>query len=122
MVPVVLALPLEELLHRLGHAPALNEAESGEDGARGADAEVVDQLLAQVSFRRRVDDERALTREADHAVLGVELHQFANAEIFDAHGTLLPFDQILDHYDGDRKRYDGDRKRSFDQSCWSYCT
>ena len=91
MVPVVLALPLEQVLHRLGHAPALDEAESGEDGPRGGDAEVIDQLLAQVSLRRGVDDQRALTREADHAVLGVELHQFADVEVFDAHRPLLQF-------------------------------
>ena len=93
MVPVLLALPLEQVLHRLGHAPALDEAEAGEDGARGAEAEVVDQLLAQVPLRRRVDDERALAGEADHAVLGVELHQFADVQVLDAHGRLLHFDR-----------------------------
>ncbi len=86
LLPVVLALPLEHLLRRRGHAPALDVAEAGQDGPGGGGTEVVDQLLAQVPLRRGVEDERALTREADHATLSIELHQFADIEIFDMHG------------------------------------
>ena len=83
VMPVLLALPLEQLLHCFGHLPALDEIEPGQDGPGGTEAEVFDQLLAQVSFRRGVDNQCALAREADYAVLGVELHQFADAQVFD---------------------------------------
>ena len=56
----LVGLPLEKPLRRLGRPPALDEAESREHGARGAHAEVVDQLLAEAPLRRRVDEEHAL--------------------------------------------------------------
>ena len=85
--PVVVAVPLELGLHRLGHAPAVREAELGEHGARGGEAEVLDQVLAQQPHRHRVEQERALPGEADHAALRVQLQQLFVVQIVRAHAT-----------------------------------
>ena len=71
--PVLVAVPLELGLHGLGHAPAVGEAELGEHGAGGGQAEVLDEVLAQEPHRHRVEQERALSGEADHAAFRVQL-------------------------------------------------
>ena len=45
--PLVVAVPLELRVHRLGHAPAVREAKLRENGARGGEPEVLDEVLAQ---------------------------------------------------------------------------
>jgi len=86
-LPVVVAAPLELRLHRLGHAPAVRETELGEHRARREQAEVLDQVLAQQTHRHRVEQQRALPGEADHAPLGVQLQQLFVVQIVRAHGT-----------------------------------
>ncbi len=61
--PVLVAVPLELGLHRLGHAPAVGEPELGEHGARGGEAEVLDEVVAQEPHRDGVEQERALPGE-----------------------------------------------------------
>src|SRR5882672_7438349 len=73
--PFVVALPRELGAHGLGHAPAVGEAELGEHGARSGDAEVLHEILAQQPHRDGVEQQRALTREANHAAVGVELQE-----------------------------------------------
>ena len=88
--PVLVAVPLELRLHRLGHAPAVGEAELGEHGARGGEAEVLDQVLAQESHRHRVEEQRALPGEADHAAFRVQLQQLLVIQIVGAHRLPSP--------------------------------
>ena len=83
-------VPLEFGLHGLGHAPAVGEAELGEHGAGGGQAEVLDQVLAQKSHRHGVEKQRALSGEADHAALGVQLQQLLVIQIVGAHRCLHP--------------------------------
>ena len=68
-LPLFVASPVELRLHRLRHAPAVREAELREHGAGGGEAEVLDQVLAQQAHRHRVEQQRALPGEADHAPL-----------------------------------------------------
>ena len=72
-------------LHRLRHAPAVGEAELGEHRARRGDAEVLDQILSEQAHRDRVEQERALPREADQTALGVQLQQLLMIQIVGAH-------------------------------------
>ena len=88
--PVVVAVPLELRLHRLGHAPAVREAELGEHGAGGGEAEVLDEVLAQQAHRHRVEQQRALPGEADHAAFRVQLQQLLVVQIVRAHLDGLP--------------------------------
>ena len=74
--PVLFAVPLELGLHGLGHAPAVGEAELGEHRAGGGEAEVLHEVLAQQAHGHRVEQERALPGEADHAALRVQIQQF----------------------------------------------
>jgi hypothetical protein len=71
--PVLVAVPLELGPHGLGHAPTMGEAELGEHGAGGSEAEVLDEVLPQEPHRHRVEKERTLSGEADHASLRVQL-------------------------------------------------
>ncbi len=82
--PVVVGVPLELGLHRLRHAPTVGEAELGEDGAGGSEAEVLDQVLSQQPHRHRVKRERTLTGEADHASIRVQLQQLFMVQIVGA--------------------------------------
>ena len=88
--PVVVAVPLELGLHRLRHAPAVGEAELGEHGAGGGEAEVLDEVLSQQAHRHRVEQQRALPGEADHAALRVQLQQLLVIQIVGAHPTATP--------------------------------
>ena len=99
--PVLVAVPLELGLHRLGHAPAVGEAELGEHGAGGGEAEVLDQVLAQEPHRHRVEEERALAGEADHASLRVQLQQLLVIQIVGAHRPSLSFElkEMVLHFD-----------------------
>ncbi len=83
--PVLVAVPLELGLHRLGHAPAVREAELGEHGARGREAEVLDEVLAQQPHRDGVEQQRALPGEADHAPLGVQLQELLVVQVLGSH-------------------------------------
>jgi hypothetical protein len=89
-LPVVVAVPLELGLHRLRHAPAVREAELGQHRAGGGEAEVLDEILAQQAHRDRVEQQRALPGEADHAPLGVQIQQLLVVEIVRAHRTTPP--------------------------------
>ena len=88
--PVLLGLPLELRLHRVCHAIAVREAELREHGAGGRHAEVFDEVLSEEPHRDRVEQESALSREADHAAFGVELEKLFVVEIVGAHqwGTI----------------------------------
>ena len=87
--PVLVAVPLELGLHGLGHAPAVGEAELGEHGAGGGEAEVLDEVLAQEPHRHRVEEERALPGEADHAALRIQLQQLLVVQVVGAHRQPL---------------------------------
>ena len=93
VVPVLLAFPLEEILHGVGHPPALDVAEPGQDRPGGGQSELVDQFLAEVAVGDAVDDDRALAGEADDPVFGVELQQLAHVQIVDLHAPLHLFDR-----------------------------
>ena len=99
--PVLVAVPLELGLHRLGHAPAVGEAELGEHGARRGEAEVLDQVLPQQAHRHRVEQERALPREADHAALRVQLQQLLVIQVVGAHLFASSFEvnETVRHFD-----------------------
>ena len=90
--PVLLGLPFELGLHRLCHALAVREAELREHGAGGGQAEVLDEVLSQEPHRDRVEQQRALSREADHAAFGVELEKLFVIEIVGAHQRGHPFE------------------------------
>ena len=52
--PVLIAVPLELRVHGLGHAPTVGEAELGEHGTGGSEAEVFDEVLSQEPHCHRV--------------------------------------------------------------------
>src|SRR5690606_39163627 len=83
--PVLVAVPFELGLHGFSHAPTVGEAELGEHGAGGREAEVLYEVLSQEPHGDRVDEERALSGEPDHASVGVELQELLVVQIVDAH-------------------------------------
>jgi hypothetical protein len=92
-LPFLAAVPLELGLHGLGHAPTVGETELGQHGARGGHAEVLDEVFAQKSHRHRIEQQRSLSGEADHAAFRVELQQlFGSRSPTLITSTLLRFD------------------------------
>jgi hypothetical protein len=87
--PLLLAVPLELRLHGFGQAPPVGEAKLGEHGSSGREAEVLDQVLPQEPHRHRVDQERPLPGEADHAPLRVQDQQFLEVQIVGTHWRSL---------------------------------
>jgi len=87
--PFLVALPRELGPHRLGHSPAVGEAELGEYGARGRDPEILHEILTQESHRDRVEQQRALTCKADHAAVRVQFQEFLVVQIIRAHPVFL---------------------------------
>jgi hypothetical protein len=87
ILPVVFGVPSELGVHRLGHTPAVGEAELGQHGPRSDGAEVVDQVLAEQAHRDGVEQERALAREADHPSLRIQFEQFLVIQIVDSHAA-----------------------------------
>jgi hypothetical protein len=79
----------------------MGEAELGEHGAGGGEAEVLDEVLSQQPHRHRVEKERTLSGEADHASLRIELQQFLVIQIFGAHRRSLSFElkEKVIHFD-----------------------
>ena len=88
--PVLVAGPFELGPHRLGHSPTVGEAELGKDRAGSHEAEVLDQILAQNHHRHCIKQQRALSGEADHAALRIQLQQFLMIQIVDAHPPSSP--------------------------------
>jgi len=86
--PVLVGVPLELGPQGLGHAPAVREAELGQDGAGGGEAEVLDQVLSQEPHGHRVDEERALPGEADQPGVRIELQQLLVVQLVGAHRDL----------------------------------
>src|SRR5690606_17747988 len=66
VAPLCLAVPLELGLHGFGHPPAVSKAELREYGTSGRETEVLDEILAQKPHRDRVQEQRALSGEADY--------------------------------------------------------
>lgn len=79
--PVLVAVPPVLGAHGLGHAPALGEAELGQEGSGGREAEVLDELLSQETHRDGVDEERALPGEPDDASVWIELQKLLVIQI-----------------------------------------
>src|SRR4030095_5285687 len=70
----------------------MGEAELGEHGAGGSEAEVPDEVLSQESHRHGIEKERTLSGEADHASLRVELEELLMIQIIDAPRPSLSFE------------------------------
>jgi hypothetical protein len=91
-LPFLAAVPLEFGLHGLGHAPTVGEAELGQHGARGGHAEVLDEVLAQKSHRHRIEQQRSLSGEANHAAFRIQLKQFLMIQIACLSSPSLSFE------------------------------
>ena len=70
----------------------MGEAELGEHGAGGSEAEVLDEVLSQEPHRHRVKKERTLSGEADHTSLRIQLQQLLVIQIVGAHGLSRSFE------------------------------
>ena len=79
----------------------MGEPELREHGARRRGAEALDEILAQQPHRDGVEQQRALTREADHPASGVELEELLVVQIVRAHSTdLIKMIGKVPHLDG----------------------
>src|SRR6185503_15642267 len=85
--PLLVAVPRELVAHRLRHPPAVREAELREHGAGSGQPEVLDEVLAQQPHRDGVEEQRALSREADDTAVGIELEELFVVEVRSAHFT-----------------------------------
>ncbi len=83
--PLLVAVPGELLAHRFGHPPSVGEPELREHGARRGQPEVLDQVLPQEPHRDRVEQERALSREANDPAFRVELEELLVIQVRCAH-------------------------------------
>jgi hypothetical protein len=73
--PLPTVRPLELFFHRRRHAPAVGEAELSEHCLGGGQSEVVHQILPEDAHGHRIEKERALSGETDHASLWVQLQK-----------------------------------------------
>ena len=85
--PLGVVLPPELRVQGFGHAPAVGEAELGEHGSRRQQAEVLHQIFAQETHGHRVQQDRALAREADDPAVRIQFEQFLVVQVDGAHGV-----------------------------------
>ena len=77
----------------------MSEAELGQYCSGGGEAKVLDQVLPQKTHRDRVQQQRALSREADRSAFGVELQQLFVVQIVGAHARVF----ALRRFEGESK-------------------
>lgn len=89
---IVVAVPLELRLQGFGHAPALGEANLGEQGTRGREPDAPDELLSQEPQPHRIPQERAVTREADGSPVRIQLEELLVIQVVYSHRCSPSFE------------------------------
>ncbi|MFT5353449.1 MAG: hypothetical protein ACI9KE_000647 [Polyangiales bacterium] len=74
--PFILGGPFKLTTDRVGHSPAVCEAELGEHRSRSGEPKVLDEVLTQHPHRHRVDEQSALSSEENDVAFRIQLQQF----------------------------------------------
>ena len=80
-LPLGVRFPGDRCARGDGRAPAERVPEAREDAARSAEAERLDQVVAEDADRRRVEDQRSMPREVMRPAVGCALEELAKVEV-----------------------------------------